>query len=100
MFNALNRLWLFEKKDSGTWTVCFHHNKWDSDKLLDFYQNINEYHEKIFDINYILKNYSFYRPSFLDILHSKKEWIWNHSVLFRKLKIRMFLSRIKKAFNL
>ena len=36
------QLWRFEKKHSGVWTVCYHHNAWTDADILKFEQDISK----------------------------------------------------------
>ena len=51
-------MWKFRRMITGTWTICFHHNKWTEKDVLKFEQDIITYKNKIVTVEYLFKKYS------------------------------------------
>jgi len=41
------QLWRFRRLPLGTWTVCFHHNRWDQPQIDDFASSVARFHRSI-----------------------------------------------------
>jgi predicted deacetylase len=65
------QLWRLRWMPSGLWTVCCHHNAWDSSRLRGFLQRLDSYRNRIGDVATVVERGMRHEPSPADRLLPK-----------------------------
>jgi len=93
------QLWGFRPKEAGVWTVCFHHNDWNSEKIELFGKELNIYAPEITDLKSIFFVGNIDKLALSDKFHALADWVLNHSNFVRKIGIKRLASRFKSLFK-
>jgi predicted deacetylase len=76
-------------KTKGTYTVCYHHNKWDQKKLEEFKTDIKKYRNVITNVPEIITNKNYKKISILSRCIAFIKIIWGR-------RVKLFLKKIIK----
>jgi len=74
------QLWRFHKKNSGTWTICCHHNDWTKIGLEKFLKNVAEHASQITNVDAVLKAYSGRGQTIFNRWSGLYRLIWVHRI--------------------
>ena len=88
IFFVPQQLWRYVEKNSGVWTICYHHNKWTEKEFLDFKHDMKEIAQKqtkISDLIINVKN----NVTVIDKITAKVEYVYKYQfkqLIFSLLK--------------
>jgi predicted deacetylase len=60
------QLWRLRRIPTGVWTVCCHHNAWDSTRLATFLQSLDAYRDRIGDVATVVEQGKRHEPTPVD----------------------------------
>lgn len=82
------QIWRFEGKNTGLWTVCYHHNAWSDQCLQIFKSDIEKYQSKIISLADVLRRETIPNIKMSDRIFAKS-WKYN---LLAKRRLSHFLN--------
>lgn len=62
------QLWKFRKRFFGVWTVCYHHNNWQEEYLLRFYEDVLRYKNAIISASQIIQSNEITKVRIVDVV--------------------------------
>jgi predicted deacetylase len=60
------QLWDLRRRMFGVWTVCLHHNRWETERLDAFVRDLHVFRRKVTDLSSVLSEYGTRRRNRLD----------------------------------
>jgi predicted deacetylase len=89
---APQQLWRFEPRNSGIWTVCYHHNQWVESDLHRFISGVERYRHSIVSLEDVLVSRVIPNKNIFDAA--------THHIYLSKLLVFRWLKALSERFTL